>query len=194
MFGKLVNNKIEYAPYYVKKGVKDIFNYNAESNSKMLISDGYKLILDSVAPADMKEPRKVWKETADKITATWVDDYVEPSLDDIKLAKRAEINQARDKSEQSGFEYLGKTFDSDPISCQRISCAAQAMSLSSGDNKITWTCQDNTTIELTKEQLSGLVGALAQHSNACHQKATKLKADVDKAKTAEQVEAIKWED
>ena len=114
-------------------------------------------------------------------------------LEELKLAKRVEIKQSRDNAEQGGFEYMGKTFDSDPIACQRISCAAQAMSLSSGDTKITWTCQDNSTIELTAEQLAGLVGALAQHSNACHQKATKLKADVDKAKTAEEVEAIKWE-
>lgn len=116
------------------------------------------------------------------------------SLDELKEAKRAEINQSRDNAEQGGFEYMGKTFDSDPIACQRIATAAQAMSLSSGDTKITWTCQDNSTIELTAEQLAGLVGALAQHSNTCHQKATKLKADVDKAKTAEEVEAIKWED
>lgn len=114
-------------------------------------------------------------------------------LEELKLAKRAEINKARDAAEQGGFEYMGKVFDSDQVSCQRISCAAQAMSLSSRDAKITWTCQDNSTIDLTAEQLAGLVGALAQHSNACHQKATKLKADVDKAKTAEEVEAIKWE-
>lgn len=78
MYGKLINNKIEYAPSYIKKGNEDIFNYNLESNSVMLIADGYKVVVDSVAPADMKEPRKVWEETADKITATWVDDYTPP--------------------------------------------------------------------------------------------------------------------
>lgn len=116
-------------------------------------------------------------------------------LEELKLIKRAEINQARDAAEQGGFEYMGKTFDSDPIACQRIATASQAMNLTPKSGaKITWTTQDNSTIELTAEQLAGLVGALAQHSNACHQKATKLKADVDKAKTAEEVEAIKWED
>ena len=115
-------------------------------------------------------------------------------LEELKLAKRAEINKASDAAEQGGFEYMGKIFDSDPVSCQRISCAAQAMNLTPKSGAtITWTTQDNSTIELTAEQLAGLVGALAQHSNACHQKATKLKADVDKAKTAEEVEAIKWE-
>lgn len=118
----------------------------------------------------------------------------EQPLEELKLAKRAEINTVRDAAEQGGFEYLGKTFDSDPIACQRIATAAQAMNLTPKSGaKITWTTQDNSTIELTAEQLAGLVGALAQHSNDCHQKATKLKADVDKAKTAEEVEAIKWE-
>lgn len=117
-----------------------------------------------------------------------------PSLDDLKLAKRAEINQARDIAEQGGFEYMGKMFDSDPIACQRISCAAQAMSLvpASEENKIVWTCQDNTTIELTAAELSGLVVALSQWSIKCHTKASELKAQIDAAKTAEELEAIVW--
>lgn len=115
-----------------------------------------------------------------------------PSLDELKLAKRAEINRARDAAEQGGFEYLGKTFDSDPISCQRISTAAQAMAFAPEETAIVWTCQDNTTISLNKTQLAGLVAALAMHSNTCHQKATALKAEVEKAKSKEELEKITW--
>lgn len=119
-----------------------------------------------------------------------------PTIEELKLLKRSEINQSRDNAEQGGFEYLGKVFDSDPISCQRISCAAQAMSLvpASEENKITWTTQDNSTIDLNAQELLGLVGALAQWSNTCHQKATALKAKIDTAQTAEELELIKWED
>lgn len=117
-----------------------------------------------------------------------------PSLDDLKLAKRAEINAARDAAEQGGFEYLGKTFDSDQVSCQRISMAAQAMAFAPEESSIVWTCQDNTTISLNKTQLAGMVAALAMHSNTCHQKATALKAQIDAAKTAEELEKITWED
>ena len=118
----------------------------------------------------------------------------EPTIEELKLLKRSEINQARDNAEQGGFEYLGKVFDSDPISCQRISCAAQAMSLvpASEENKIVWTCQDNTTIELTAAELSGLVVALSQWSIKCHTKASELKAQIDAAKTAEELEDIVW--
>ena len=194
MFGKLIDGNIEYAPNYIKKDNKDIFNYNLESNYEMLTNDGYKKVVDSSAPAEMKKPHKVWKETDTEIIATWIDDYCEPTLNELKEAKRAEINQARDEAEQGGFEYMGKVFDSDPISCQRISMAAQAMALADDTAKITWTCQDNTTIDLNKTQIAGVVVALAEWSNTCHQKATALKAQIDAAKTAEELEKITWED
>lgn len=114
------------------------------------------------------------------------------TLEELKLAKRSEINAARDAAEQGGFEYMGKTFDSDPISCQRISTAAQAMAFAPEETAIVWTCQDNTTISLNKTQLSGLVAALAQWSNTCHQKATALKAEIEKAQTKEELDKITW--
>lgn len=115
-----------------------------------------------------------------------------PSLDELKELKREEINKARDEAEQGGFEYMGKVFDSDQVSCIRISSAAQAMQYADDNATITWTCQDNSTIDLNKEQLSGLVVALAQWSNECHQKATELKVQIDLAETAEELEAISW--
>ena len=72
--------------------------------------------------------------------------------------------------------------------------AAQAMALADDTAKITWTCQDNTTIDLNKTQIVGVVVALAEWSNTCHQKATALKAQIDAAKTAEELEKITWED
>lgn len=115
-------------------------------------------------------------------------------LDELKALKRAEINKARDEAEQGGFEYLGKTFDSDQVSCIRMSSAAQAMQYAPDDATITWTTQDNSTIDLTKAQLAGLVVALAQHSNECHQKATELKAKTDACESQEELDAITWVD
>lgn len=118
------------------------------------------------------------------------------TLDELKEVKRSEINKARDEAEQGGFEYMGKTFDSDPISCQRISCAAQAMqtlSLSTEVPSITWTCKDNSTVDLSPSDLVGLVVALADHSNKCHQKATELKAKIDACETKEELDLIIWE-
>ena len=117
-----------------------------------------------------------------------------PSLDELKLAKRAEINQARDAAEQGGFEYMGKVFDSDQVSCIRMSSAAQAMQYADDTATITWTTQDNSTIDLNKSQLAGLVVALAQHSNECHQKATALKVQIDACESQEELDAITWLD
>lgn len=128
---------------------------------------------------------------------TWVRYFevvekAKPSLDDLKQAKRTEINKARDAAEQGGFEYLDKIFDSDQVSCQRISMAAQAMALAPEGSTITWTCQDNTTIDLNAEQLVGMVAALAQWSNECHVKATTLKEQIELAETEEELEKIQW--
>ena len=120
----------------------------------------------------------------------------ELTLDELKQVKRDEINAARDAAEQGGFEYMGKVFDSDPISCQRISCAAQAMQLSALAEEtasITWTCQDNTTIDLNPTELLGLVGALAAWSNSCHIKATKLKEQIEACQSAETLAQITWD-
>lgn len=118
---------------------------------------------------------------------------VAEALEKAKEDKRAEINKARDEAEQGGFEYMEKVFDSDQVSCIRISSAAQALQYAPYETIITWTCKDNTTIDLNKTQLSELVVALAQHSNECHQKATKLKAQIDSCTTKEELNNIKWE-
>ena len=121
----------------------------------------------------------------------------EPSLDELKQQKHDEINRERDEAEQGGFEYMGKVFDSDQVSCIRMTCAAQSLQAVSlqeglGDITITWTCQDNSTIDLNAEQLSGLVIALAQWSNKCHQRATELKEQVELAQSKEELEKIVW--
>ena len=117
-------------------------------------------------------------------------------LDDLKLMKREEINKARDKAEQGGFEYLGKIFDSDPVSCQRISLASQTALISkqaSQEFSVEWTCQDNSKITLSADEVIGLSIALTSWSNICHIKASELKALIDEAKTKEEVDAINWE-
>ena len=116
-------------------------------------------------------------------------------LEELKLEKRAAINAARDAAEQGGFEYMGKIFDSDPISCIRIQGAAQSMQaaiMAEVVPTITWTCQDNSTIELTAQELMGLSVALAEWSNQCHIKATTLKEQIENATSEEELEQIKW--
>ncbi|MDR7867600.1 MAG: DUF4376 domain-containing protein [Sporomusaceae bacterium] len=111
--------------------------------------------------------------------------------------KRAAINAERNRREQLGFTYLGKTFDSDQTSVIRINAAvntAVAAILANGTFSVTWTCADNTTIDLGAQQFLGLAGALAAHSDGLHQTARTLKTAVDAAMaagaTAAEIEAL----
>lgn len=137
-----------------------------------------------------------WILKVDEKGYPYVEEKPEPSLDELKNLKREEINAARNAEEQGGFPYKGKVFDSDPISCIRISSAAQAMQMAAMAEDvpvITWTCQDNSTIDLTAPDLMGLVVALAEWSNACHQKATQIKTLLEECQTPEEVEKISWD-
>lgn len=118
-------------------------------------------------------------------------------LAEVKAAHKEKINSWRDATEQGGFEYLGKVFDSDPIACTRMmgsAITAQTALAARKPFSIEWTCKDNSTIELSAEQLIGLTVALAEHSSRCHAKAIELKSLVDSALTVEEVEAIVWEE
>lgn len=116
-------------------------------------------------------------------------------LEDLREAKRQEINTARDTAEQGGFEYLGKVFDSDPVSCQRIALASQTamMCKTAGQEfNVVWTCQDNTTIELDADAMIGVSVALTQWSNTCHVKASELKEQLAQATTEDEIKNISW--
>ena len=128
---------------------------------------------------------------------TWYIEGFAPqkSLDELKQAKRDEINKARDKAEQGGFEYLGKVFDSDPVSCQRIALASQTALISkqaSQEFSVEWSCQDNSKITLSADETIGLSVALTKWSNECHIRASKLKVMIEEAETKEEVDAINW--
>ncbi|MDT8901819.1 DUF4376 domain-containing protein [Anaeroselena agilis] len=121
----------------------------------------------------------------------------EPTPAEAAIIKRAAINAERNRREQLGFTYLDKTFDSDQTSVIRINAAvntAVAAILSEGSFTVTWTCADNTTIDLDAQHLLALAAALAAHSDGLHQTARTLKAAVDAAldagKTAAEIEAL----
>ena len=123
-----------------------------------------------------------------------------PTLDELKLEKRAEINAAKDAEEAaSPFVYLGKPFDFDSLSRERLNVAiqlAQSLKIAGvpGTQKVTdWKLYDNTLLELTVDMLCNMPQAFAAKSAELHQKAWLLKGQLDAAGTKEDVEIIKWE-
>jgi hypothetical protein len=118
-----------------------------------------------------------------------------PTLDELKQRKISEINSKRNQLEMAGFSYLDKIFDSDPISCQRITVAVQAAqaAISAGQTlSITWTCQDNSTITMDAIQIIGMSVTLAQHANTLHVHARELKNQINTATKVEDLGDITW--
>lgn len=126
--------------------------------------------------------------------------YVEPpgrTLEELKACKWVEIKAERDKQEQSGVPYMGNVLDSDTLSVQRISIAVQAAqaAIAAGQEfALGWTCADNTTLNMTAEQVIGIPVALAQYSNSLHEKARLVRVALNNAESVEEVEAIQWQD
>ena len=113
----------------------------------------------------------------------------EPTLDQVAevwpnvLAdlKREEIKEARNVTEASGFKYLDKVFDSDADAMKRISIAVQAAlacMFASIPYAATWTLQDNSTIDLTGEQVIQMPLYMAVYGNMLHTRARELKDDI----------------
>lgn len=120
--------------------------------------------------------------------------YVEPAdVGPLKAAVRATINAARDQREQGGFPYAGRIVDSDIASCIRIAGAASAAQAALAQQQpfgVDWTCADNSVLSLDAAGVIGMLAALAVHSDAMHQHARTLKAQIDAAEDAAAVEAI----
>lgn len=138
-------------------------------------------------------------EAADAMREGWAQvglDFRPPiQLATLKDRKKEEIKAARNAAEAAGFDYNGGRFDSDAISCQRITAAASVASMALATNQpfaITWTLQDNATMALDAAGMCGVLQALATYSAGLHAKAGQLKAEVDAAATAEEVAAIVW--
>ncbi|TDQ40945.1 DUF4376 domain-containing protein [Tepidicella xavieri] len=110
-----------------------------------------------------------------------------------KTELRARVNAERYRQETMPLTYLGKTFDADERSIQRITGAVQAAqaAVSAGAPfSIDWVCADNTEITLDAQQMIGMPAALMQRVYAVHLHARQLKAAVDAATTEADLAAI----
>ena len=115
-------------------------------------------------------------------------------LSKIREEKRAEINGARDNARKTeGAEYDGDLFDIDEVSQSNILAQIKvAEIIGDPEAKYNYRSKTNTDHLLTLAQLQELGLAIAVKVNAIYVKSWDLKAQVDKATTAEEVEAINW--
>lgn len=111
----------------------------------------------------------------------WVDTR---TLYELKTQKWEELKARRDELEFGGFEYEGNIYDSDQVSQGRILGAANA-----GVDQV-WTLANNTTVELTADDLRSLYAALQSHVASAHERGRVARYKLDAALTPLEIENI----
>ena len=115
-----------------------------------------------------------------------------PSLEEVKTKKIATLKAERDTREEAPVEYKGKLWDFDTKSRDRINAAATALEIG-GVETITWTAYDDTSLELTAEDLKTIVAIAALRGDALHKKYRELRDAVTAVESIEEVKSIIWE-
>ena len=114
------------------------------------------------------------------------------SLDEAKEAKINELKSIRDFKEMEPVLYAEHKFDFDSKSYERITAAIYALDMQGATSTINWTLADNGSTPVTANDLRGVIAAAAVRSNALHTAYRTLKAQVQAAKTVDDVATIVW--
>jgi hypothetical protein len=127
---------------------------------------------------------------------TWTSrSFTQEELLEYKKAAKQFINQIRDSEETEGFSYMGKTFQSDERSADRILVAANAAVasiFSSQPFSVTWTTSDNSEVTLNAQETLGMNAALATLGVSLHGQAKLYKEQIDAAQDKNEVDAVIW--
>lgn len=117
-----------------------------------------------------------------------------PTLEEIKVAKIAELKAERDSKEVEPITYNGNSYDYDDKARERINAAIIALDVQTAQTKaiasIDWTTADNQDVKVTADDLRAVIAAVAQRSNALHIAYRKAKDKVEQATTVAEVEAV----
>lgn len=114
------------------------------------------------------------------------------SLAELKAAKKAEITDARRQAETAGLELTGFTVATDRES-QAMLTSAVVQTLLDPDYTVQWKTSVGF-ITLTAEQIQVVGVAVYRHVQGCFDREALLTEAVETAETAEELDAIKWED
>lgn len=114
----------------------------------------------------------------------------EPTLDEVKDKKVAELKEMRDRLEVEPIIVGAHTFDYDDKARERIHAAIVA--LDGTGTTLSWTTAEQQEFIVDEEALKNIVRAAAVRSNALHVMYRDLKAQVESVTTKEEVELIVW--
>lgn len=102
-----------------------------------------------------------------------------PTKEELKIILKNNIKCIRDLKETSGTPYLGKRFETDQRSMDRIQIAVMTAQIVGESFSIVWTTEDNSEITLDYAGMLGLPVAIATYANQLHITAKNKKAEVD---------------
>lgn len=147
-------------------------------------------VIDWQPPAPPDTALETW--AWDALTKRW---RATPTLAARKVSKWEQIRVERDGREAAGFPYMGKIFDSDPLSVHRINTAVNAArsGVEAGATfSRNWKTQDNSSITLDAAAMIGAPVALAIFAGNLHDIADGLRQQIDAALTIEALELVTW--
>lgn len=124
--------------------------------------------------------------------------YPKPAPTDAELlavakpAKIAELKAERDAEEVQPVEYKGNLYDYDDKSRDRINAAIIALDAQGEGANIAWTLADNSSVNVTANDLRMVIANVAIRSNDLHVKYRTLKEKILACKTVAELEKIVW--
>ena len=110
------------------------------------------------------------------------------TLEENKEQILRHFKAVRDNKELEPIAYNGNLFDFDQKSYERINAAIITLSITGG--KIYWTTADNNTVEVSANDLKGVVASAADRSNQLHIEYRHIKEEVNEAESNEELDAI----
>lgn len=117
------------------------------------------------------------------------EEYIE-ELNEAKEMRINHLKRCRDYYEKKPVPYNDNLFDFDEKSYQRITAAIYVLS---NGGTIAWTTADNNVVNVTADDLRGVIAQAAIRSDQLHKKCRILKDAVNNAQSVEEVQAINWD-
>lgn len=105
--------------------------------------------------------------------------YTPRGVEQARQVLRARVKQLRNQKETEGFPYLGKWFDSDERSVQRMNTTVQTAQVVGAAFSTSWTDADDTDVLMDHAAMLGMPVALAQHAGVLHAYARTLKLQIE---------------
>ena len=169
-----------------------INNTIREMTRNELVAEGIEITLEN---GEIIKNKKLIKVQRPSQFHQWDGNKWFVNLDELKNTKREELKRIRAKKIDSDLEVNGDYFqvrERDLNNFYNIKTVAD-LNPAIKSQKVTWILADNTSKEFTYEQIMNVLIAYIMRKQELFAKFAILAEESEKAKTVNELEAIKWE-